>query len=103
MVKTPDEEYQRLQTLLRELELAVAQRRRAEEALKAAHAFQQSIIDGVAESIMVIGDDYRVKLMNRAARESWSGYAGASKPLLCHQVARQRETTLRRDRVALPA
>ena len=34
MVETPDEEYQRLQTRLEELESAVAERKRAEEALR---------------------------------------------------------------------
>jgi len=69
-----------------------ARRRRAEEALAAAHEFQQSIIDGIAESIMVIGIDYRVQLMNRAAREFSYGGAGASESLLCYQISRQRET-----------
>ena len=41
---------------------------------------------------MVIGLDYRVKLMNRAAREFLSGSADASKSLLCHQVFDRRET-----------
>jgi len=92
MVQVSDKEYQRLQTCLKELESAVAGSWRAEAALKAAHAFQQSIIDGLAESIMVIGTDYRVKLMNRAARELLSRGADASKPLLCHQVLDRRET-----------
>ena len=70
----------------------ITERQRAEEALEATHAFQQSIIDGVAESIMVVGTDYRVKLMNRAARESLPGGTGASGSPLCHQVCYQRET-----------
>ncbi|GAF67315.1 unnamed protein product, partial [marine sediment metagenome] len=65
---------------------------RAEEALEAAYAFQQSIIDGVAESIMVIGTDYRVQLMNRAAREFSSQDIGTSESLFCYQIAYQRET-----------
>ena len=67
-------------------------RRRAEDALMAAHAFQQSIIDGVAESIMVISADYQVQLMNRAAREFSSRDVGASESLLCYQISCQRET-----------
>jgi len=47
----------------------IIERREAEKKLDAAHAFLQSVIDGVAEPIMVIGTDYRVKLMNRAGRE----------------------------------
>jgi Rrf2 family iron-sulfur cluster assembly transcriptional regulator len=37
------------------------------DSLQAAHVFQQSIVDGLDESIMVIGTDYHVQLMNRAA------------------------------------
>jgi len=70
----------------------ITERKRAEEALEAAHAFRQTIIDGVAESIMVIGTDYRIKLMNQAAREFSSGGVGASEPLLCHQILHRRET-----------
>jgi len=66
--------------------------KRAHEALEAAHAFQQSIIDGVAEPIMVIGVDYEVKLMNRAAREFSSGLTDTLKPLFCYQISHQRET-----------
>ena len=62
------------------------------DSLEAAHAFRQAIIDGVAESLMVIGIDYRVQLMNRAAREFSSGGADASESLLCHQISHQRET-----------
>ncbi|NIO68335.1 MAG: PAS domain-containing protein, partial [Anaerolineae bacterium] len=131
MVETSNEEYQRLQTRLKELESAVAVRKRAEEALRkaydeletrveertaelakvnkklqnqiterqqaeealeAAHAFRQAIIDGVAEPIMVIGIDYRVRLMNRAAREFSSGGADVSESLLCYQISHRRET-----------
>jgi signal transduction histidine kinase len=67
------------------------QRGRAEDTLEAAHEFQQSIIDGVPEPIMVIGEDYRVQLMNRAAREFSSEGPGSSKPLFCYQVSHQRE------------
>ena len=70
----------------------VTERMRAEETLEAAYAFQQTIIDGLAEPIMVVGTDYRVKLMNRAARESLPGGPGASESPLCHQVCCQRET-----------
>jgi signal transduction histidine kinase len=70
----------------------IAERKRAEEKLEAAHAFQQAIIDGVAEPIMVIGLDYQVELMNGAAREFASGSAGASGSLLCHQIYYERET-----------
>jgi signal transduction histidine kinase len=62
------------------------------ESLEAAHAFQQSIIDGVAESILVIDSDYRVKLMNSAAREFSFGDADSSGPVFCYQISHQGET-----------
>jgi signal transduction histidine kinase len=63
----------------------------AEDTLDTTHAFQQSIIDGVPDPIMVIGEDYRIRLMNRAAREFGSGGTGTSKPVFCYQISHQRE------------
>jgi PAS domain-containing protein len=59
--------------------------------LEAAHAFQQSILDGATEPIMVIGTDYRVQLMNRAAREFSSESAGGPKAALCYRISHRRE------------
>lgn len=69
----------------------ISKRVRRGGVLEAAHALQQSIIDGVAEPIMVIGEDYRIKTMNRAARELSSEGAGTSKPSFCYQISHQRE------------
>ena len=63
--------------------------------LESTHSFQQSVIDGVPDPIMVIGPDYRVKLMNRAARNFSSGGADASSPLFCHQVSHHCEAPCR--------
>ncbi|MBC8447959.1 MAG: PAS domain S-box protein [Chloroflexi bacterium] len=41
---------------------------------------------------MVIGADYRVELMNRAARQFSSGGVGALESLSCYQILHQRET-----------
>jgi nitrogen-specific signal transduction histidine kinase len=60
--------------------------------MEAAHALHQSIIDGVVEPILVIGADYQVKLMNRAAREFSFGDAQVSKPL-CTNTARRMESS----------
>jgi signal transduction histidine kinase len=60
--------------------------------LETAHAFQQAIIDGIAEPIMVIGSDYQVLLANRAAREFATGGADLTKPHYCYQVSHHRET-----------
>jgi signal transduction histidine kinase len=69
----------------------ITERVRTEDILGATHAFQQSIIDGVPEPIMVIGADYRVQLMNRAAREFSSSGTDTSQPLFCYQISHQRE------------
>lgn len=61
--------------------------RAKESTLESAHAFQQSVIDGVPDPIMVIGPDYGVKLMNRAACDFSSKGADASKRLFCYQVS----------------
>jgi signal transduction histidine kinase len=63
----------------------------AEDTIEAAHTFQQSIIDGVPEPIMVIGTDYRVMLMNRAAREFSFADTGTSAPVYCYQASHQCE------------
>jgi len=63
--------------------------------LEAADVFQQSIMDGIPEPIMVIGEDYRIKLMNRAARDFSSGDAGSLPPLYCYQVSHGREAPCR--------
>jgi signal transduction histidine kinase len=55
--------------------------------LEAERVFQQLIIDGVPDPIMVIGEDYSVKLMNRAAREFASGAGGTPTPDYCYQIA----------------
>ncbi len=58
--------------------------------LQVGGALPQVIIDGVAEPIMVIGTDYRVRLMNRAARKFSSAGAKAPQPTLCYQVSHWR-------------
>ncbi len=67
-----------------------AQVRARTRELEATRAFQQSIIDGVAEPILVIGTDYRVKMMNRAARE-FSGDVSASESPRCYQISHHHE------------
>ena len=53
------------------LESEVHRRKSAEQELLSAHSFLQSIIDGVADSIMVIDSDYTVRLMNKSARMAY--------------------------------
>jgi Rrf2 family protein len=62
------------------------------DSLEAVYAFQQSIVDGVAEPIMVIDTDYRIKLMNRAAHEFAPAGIDVSEPMLCYRFSHRRET-----------
>lgn len=64
-----------------------AERERAKRELEASHTFEQSIIDGIAEPIMVVGPDYRVKLMNKAARVFSTGNDSLFNPLYCYQIS----------------
>lgn len=60
--------------------------------LMATQAFQQSILDGVADPIMVIDQEYNVKLMNRAAREFSSENDIPAQSMRCYQISHQRDT-----------
>lgn len=51
--------------------------------------FLQSVIDGVPDCILVIGPDYEVKLMNRAAREFSLKFSGAFQQ--CYKIFHRRE------------
>ena len=58
----------------------------AEEQLQRSRAFLQTVIDTMPDSILVIGQDYRIVLANRAARK----LAGEIDPvarLTCHQLS----------------
>jgi PAS domain S-box-containing protein len=63
--------------------------KRVEKELETTRAFLQSIIDGVTESIMVIDKDYRVRLINKTAKE----LHGVTLPLndshLCYEISHQ--------------
>lgn len=69
----------------------ITSRKQAEQAIKEAHDFQRSIIDGVVEPIMVIGTDYQVDLMNRAASQFASIDVTRSEPVYCFQISHQRQ------------
>lgn len=71
-----------------ELRHEIAERRAAEAQLATQHLFLQTVIDSVLDPIMVVGTDYRVQLMNRAAARLQSNMDTADS--LCHQVAHGR-------------
>jgi signal transduction histidine kinase len=53
--------------------------------------FQQSIIDGLAEPIMVIGLDYQVILMNQAAHKFATKGGEPSNQTFCYQISHHRD------------
>lgn len=53
--------------------------------------FQQSIIDGLAEPVMVIGLDYQVILMNQAAHQFATGGHEPSNQTSCYQISHHRD------------
>ena len=70
----------------------VTERRMAERAVAAERAFLQTIIDGVVEPTVVIGLDYRVLLMNLAARSYLPPDAPAGQEFFCYQVSHHRDS-----------
>ncbi|MEW6220729.1 MAG: PAS domain S-box protein [Thermodesulfobacteriota bacterium] len=63
--------------------------KRVERELAATRAFLQSVLDGVTDSIMVVGLDYRVHLLNRTAAELHAaGPADGSRS--CHEISHHR-------------
>ena len=69
----------------------ITQRKQALEALEKAHAFQQLIIDGVGDPLMVIESDYQVAVANRAAQEFSFGEVESARPLRCYQMSHHQE------------
>lgn len=53
--------------------------------------FQQRIIDGIAEPVMLIGEDYDVRMMNRAAWEFSAIETDSTNKLHCYQVSHRRD------------
>jgi two-component system sensor histidine kinase UhpB len=70
----------------------ITKRKQAEEALETAHELQQSILDGVAEPIMVINSGYKIMVANRAAREFSTGGSDASVPMHCYELSHHRKS-----------
>lgn len=69
----------------------ITHRKQAQKALVETHEFLQSVIDGVADPLMVIGEDYRVRLINRAGRAFFGIDAGIPEPEYCYHVSHHRE------------
>lgn len=81
----------RLRDLEERAHREIAERVRAEEAREAVRKLLQTTVDGVSDPIMVIGPDYRVKLMNQAVREHYP-VGEETDGLCCYQVSHNRDT-----------
>ncbi len=79
----------------------ISERKRAERELHRAHTFLQSVIDGMSESIMVIGSDYRIMMMNKTARTHYGCEAGGEGEF-CYLVKRNRSGPCPREEFPCP-
>ena len=62
-----------------------------EETIRRSHAFLQTVIDALPDSLLVIGRDYRIVLANRSARELSGESEIVSRCLPCYQVSHRRD------------
>lgn len=71
----------------------ITERKQAERRLKEQQEFLQSVVDGVHDTIMVIGEDCGIQLMNKAARASMNPecVADIHNPK-CYEVFHRRKT-----------
>ncbi|GAB4293100.1 MAG: hypothetical protein Kow0096_08480 [Thiohalomonadaceae bacterium] len=71
------------------LQHEIEERKAAEARLAEEHAFLQTVMDSVLEPIMVIGPDYRVQLLNRAAATLNCDDGSAR---FCYQISHRRDS-----------
>jgi PAS domain S-box-containing protein len=69
----------------------ITQRKAMEETIRRSHAFLQTVIDAVPDSLLVIGRDYRIVLANRSARELSGESEIVSRCLPCYRVSHRRD------------
>ncbi len=67
----------------------ITELKQVQNELETTRAFLQSVIDNVAESIMVIDRQYRILLINRAAMKQNAMEDPLSQPFYCYQVSHQ--------------
>lgn len=70
--------------------LDITEIKRAQAAVVAQHRFLQSVIDGVADPLLVIGADYQVLLMNQAAQRAADATGEGAIGLTCYRVLKGR-------------
>ena len=68
----------------------ITERKRVEIEHEATRDLLQATIDGINDPIMLIGADYEVRLMNKTARDQYSGDQPGR--LYCYQVSHHRDT-----------
>ncbi|MEW6645947.1 MAG: diguanylate cyclase [Pseudomonadota bacterium] len=86
MVEQRTEELHRTNSALQH---EIEERKTAEARLAEEHAFLQTVMDSVLEPIMVIGTDYGVQLMNRAAA-ALNMDGGSDR--FCYQISHRRDS-----------
>ncbi len=74
----------------------VTKQKQAEEKLKKAHDFFQTVIDGVDESLMVVNKDFTISLANRSALDA-AGLENLPEGMTCHQLSHNSDTPCQGD------
>ncbi|MBF0470792.1 MAG: diguanylate cyclase, partial [Gammaproteobacteria bacterium] len=83
--------FQRL--AIRPLLQEITSRQKAEEEIQHQHQFLQSVINGVIDGITVINSDYKIILINTAAKSTLNqGHPKKSEQLYCYEVTHNRNT-----------
>ncbi|HEX9778238.1 MAG TPA: EAL domain-containing protein [Geopsychrobacteraceae bacterium] len=70
----------------------VTERKKVERVVAAERSFLQAVIDGVVDPTFVIGLDYKIRLMNRAAKGNLPDSALQNSGLCCYQVSHHQDT-----------
>jgi PAS domain S-box-containing protein len=63
----------------------ITDRKLTEKSMKYIKAFQQSVIDGLPNPVMVVGTDYRIRLANKAACRT-GALDGSTEPPFCYSI-----------------
>ena len=68
----------------------ITHRKEMEETVRRSRAFLQTVIDAIPDVMLVLGNDYRIVLANRAAR-AMAGGIDPTIGLTCHQLSHHRD------------